>query len=294
MSDEEHSPSSPDSRSIGPELEDARTQKGLSFEEVEQATKIRKRYLEALEREDYSILPDAVYVQGFLKTYANYLGLDGDAISLEFRSRRRSRRERLSNDSEPQRSELEQPLLNVGGVSGARGRRISGGTILTIVVAVLVLALVIGGLYYIGRGPQAYSETNSSAAAQDSKSNGKDQASGKGSPSDRATGKNTDPTKNSFGRTEETTIEAPSVETLQAEVSVDKRPSWLEVRADGSTSFAEVARPGFSMTFEAKHELSLTTGDAGAVKVSVNGQEVGVLGESGQVLTRDWTLKTGG
>ena len=292
MSDEENSSSSPDSRSIGPELEDARTQKGLSFEEVEQATKIRKRYLEALEREDYSILPDAVYVQGFLKTYANYLGLDGDAISLEFRSRRRSRRERQSSDSGLQRSKFEQPLLNVGGVSGARGRRIPGGTILTIVVAVIVLALVIGSLYYIGRGSQAYSETNSAAAGQDSKSNEKDQASGKGS-SEQATGKNAGPTKNSIGRTEETTIEAPSVETLRAEVRVDKRPSWLEVRADGATSFAEVARPGFSMTFEAKHELSLTTGDAGAVKVSVNGQEVGVLGESGQVLTRDWTLKTG-
>lgn len=293
MSDGEHSPSSPDSRGIGPALEDARTQKGLSFEEVEQATKIRKRYLEALEREDYSILPDAVYVQGFLKTYANYLGLDGDVISLEFKSRRRSRRVRQSNDSGPHGSEFEQPLIDVGGVSGTRGRRISGGTVLTIVGAVLVLALVIGVLYYIGKGSQAYSETNSPDAVQGSRSDGRDQASGNGSP-EQATGENDDPAKNSPGRTGETTIKAPSAETLRAEVSVDKRPSWLEVRADGTTSFAEVARPGFSMTFEAKHELSLTTGDAGAVEVSVNGQEVGVLGESGQVLTRDWTLKMGG
>ena len=57
---------------IGPILEQKRKERGLSLEEVEQATKIRKRYLAGLEREDYAVLPDAVYAQGFLKTYANY------------------------------------------------------------------------------------------------------------------------------------------------------------------------------------------------------------------------------
>ncbi|MGI8865693.1 MAG: helix-turn-helix domain-containing protein, partial [Rubrobacteraceae bacterium] len=65
-----------DGPNIGPTLLEARTEKGLSLDDVEQATKIRKRYIEGLERDDYTVLPDAVYVQGFLKTYANYLGLD--------------------------------------------------------------------------------------------------------------------------------------------------------------------------------------------------------------------------
>ena len=64
---------------IGRILEQKRKERGLSLEEVEQATKIRKRYLKGLEREDFAILPDAVYAMGFLKTYANYLGLDGEA-----------------------------------------------------------------------------------------------------------------------------------------------------------------------------------------------------------------------
>ncbi len=56
---------------IGQVLEKARKERGLTLDEVEYATKIRKRYLAGLEREDFGALPDAVYAHGFLKTYAN-------------------------------------------------------------------------------------------------------------------------------------------------------------------------------------------------------------------------------
>src|ERR687883_383227 len=82
---------------IGRYLEQKRKERGLSLEEVEQATKIRKRYLTGLEREDYAMLPDAVYARGFLKTYANYLGLDGEALSQQLKSIRKPRRERGMN-----------------------------------------------------------------------------------------------------------------------------------------------------------------------------------------------------
>src|ERR687885_1821640 len=79
---------------IGRYLEQKRKERGLSLEEVEQATKIRKRYLTGLEREDYAVLPAGVYAQGFLKTYANYLGLDGEELSRQLKNRRKRRRER--------------------------------------------------------------------------------------------------------------------------------------------------------------------------------------------------------
>src|SRR5215210_7372896 len=82
---------------IGRLLEHKRKEQGLSLEEVEQATKIRKRYLTGLEREDYAMLPDAVYARGFLKTYANYLGLDGEASVRQLKSTRKPRRERGIN-----------------------------------------------------------------------------------------------------------------------------------------------------------------------------------------------------
>jgi cytoskeletal protein RodZ len=136
---------------IGAVLEKARRELGLSLRDVEDATKIRTRYLEGLEREDFSVLPDAVYVQGFLKTYANFLGLNGDEMARDLRNRRSPRRDRQQLAYElPQSSEFERPLMSPGGLAGAERRRVSGAAILTVALALLVIAGVIGALYYVG------------------------------------------------------------------------------------------------------------------------------------------------
>jgi cytoskeletal protein RodZ len=151
---------------IGRILEQTRRERGLSLEEVEQATKIRKRYLTGLEREDYGMLPDAVYAQGFLKTYANYLGLDGEALSRQLRSRRKPRRERGINYNSPPSSDFQQPLITPGGVAGTERRRISNSAIVTLIVAILVLAAVIGTLYFVGRGVQITAASARSATSR--------------------------------------------------------------------------------------------------------------------------------
>ncbi|MGE5654177.1 MAG: helix-turn-helix domain-containing protein [Bacillota bacterium] len=61
---------------IGQRLAQARMAKGLTLEQVQEITKIRIRYLEALEAEDWPALPGEVYLRGFLKTYAQLVGLD--------------------------------------------------------------------------------------------------------------------------------------------------------------------------------------------------------------------------
>lgn len=61
-------------------LRTARESKGWTLPEAEEATKIRVRYLQALEEENYAILPGAAYSKGFLRTYANHLGLDPEEI----------------------------------------------------------------------------------------------------------------------------------------------------------------------------------------------------------------------
>ena len=70
---------------IGRSLERARKSRGLSLWQVEQATRIRSRYLHDLERENFDVLP-AVYVLGSLKTYADFLGLDGAALSRQLKA----------------------------------------------------------------------------------------------------------------------------------------------------------------------------------------------------------------
>ena len=81
---------------IGHLLEHARLRQGVSLEEAERATRIRKDYLEQLEGDDHSAMPEPIYVRGFVKTYANYLGLDGDRFAAQIafwqERRRRTRR----------------------------------------------------------------------------------------------------------------------------------------------------------------------------------------------------------
>ena len=72
---------------IGNSLREARLRQGLDFPEVEQATKIRGKYLRALEDEQFDILPGQTYVKGFLRTYSEYLGLDGQLYVDEYNSR---------------------------------------------------------------------------------------------------------------------------------------------------------------------------------------------------------------
>jgi cytoskeleton protein RodZ len=72
---------------IGNSLREARMRQGLDFPELEQGTKIRGKYLRALEDEQFDILPAQTYVKGFLRSYAEYLGLDGQLYVDEYNSR---------------------------------------------------------------------------------------------------------------------------------------------------------------------------------------------------------------
>jgi len=72
---------------IGASLREARTRRGLSAADVQRAIRIRERYLTALEEEKWDLLPGEVYAKGFLRTYAEFLGLDGDLYLDEWNSR---------------------------------------------------------------------------------------------------------------------------------------------------------------------------------------------------------------
>lgn len=72
---------------LGSSLRDARARKRLSFADLEQATKVRAKYLRALEEDDFATLPGPTYVKGFLRVYAEALGLDGQLYVDEYASR---------------------------------------------------------------------------------------------------------------------------------------------------------------------------------------------------------------
>src|SRR5437899_8495198 len=72
---------------IGDSLREARNRRGLSAADVQKGIRIRERYLTALEEERWELLPGDAYTKGFLRTYADFLGLDGNLYIDEFNAR---------------------------------------------------------------------------------------------------------------------------------------------------------------------------------------------------------------
>src|SRR3954464_216126 len=73
---------------IGAQLRETRMRRRIDISEVEAATKIRAKYLRALENEEWSVLPGPTYVKTFLRTYAEFLGLDAHLLVDEYGARR--------------------------------------------------------------------------------------------------------------------------------------------------------------------------------------------------------------
>src|SRR6185369_9423405 len=72
---------------IGSTLREARMRARIDITEVEQATKIRAKYLRALENEEWSLLPGPTFIKSFLREYADYLGLDARTLVEEYKLR---------------------------------------------------------------------------------------------------------------------------------------------------------------------------------------------------------------
>lgn len=78
---------------VGTDLRRARTRREIELPEVEAATRIRVRFLEAIEREEWDALPGGVYTRGFIRAYGSYLGMDGDRLARDYREQVEGARE---------------------------------------------------------------------------------------------------------------------------------------------------------------------------------------------------------
>lgn len=127
---------------IGPTLQDARRRLGLDVREVEERTKIRARYIRALENEDWESLPAPAYVRGFLRTYGALLGLDGDLLADEFR------RSAGGADAVPGGPPPGEPVLRDTGrrARGGPSRRAWIGILaISLIALLIVIGLLSGG-----------------------------------------------------------------------------------------------------------------------------------------------------
>ena len=240
--------------SFGDELRRERIVREVSLEEISAATKISLRLLSALERSDLAKLPAPVFTRGFIRAYCLHLGLDPvekiNTYLAEFR---------------PSGSE---PLLVSKPKSGSRflrGRRSTAGTILGGVTAVLLLLGLIASPEH--HRPKVLRASTASRIEPVSFKNV--------APSNEPT---------PLIREDGPAPEAPIEKTGIALVLESDAPSWIEISADGEKVFGGMMTAGESRTFEAKKTFRLTLGNAGGVRVSVDGRPLAPLGRPGEVV----------
>jgi cytoskeleton protein RodZ len=133
---------------IGNTLREARVRRNLTLQQVEEDTKIRVKYVQAMENEDFDVMPGATYVKGFLRTYSTYLGLDPEVILGEYRSR-------ISPGSE--KHEPFGGSSVIGKPHSHRGRN-------TLVFVAVLCLLVLGVIWVLGRGGEQKAPQTSPSA----------------------------------------------------------------------------------------------------------------------------------
>jgi hypothetical protein len=125
---------------IGPTLREARNRRKVDLVQVEAAIKIRVRYLQAMENEEWDALPGGAYTRGFIRTYASYLGLDGDRLADDYRRAMGPQGgERVPKRVEPV------PTARRGRRTRVSGRVLIAAVCLLLVAAVVGIALAGGG-----------------------------------------------------------------------------------------------------------------------------------------------------
>jgi cytoskeletal protein RodZ len=119
---------------IGNSLREARERQGRTFADLERKTEIRTRYLKALEEEQFSLLPAPAYMRGFLRVYADELGLDGQLYVDEFNSRFTVSEAAVSVS---QRRERRTP------VQTRHSRRVATGAVVISLAIIIVVSIVL-------------------------------------------------------------------------------------------------------------------------------------------------------
>ena len=242
---------------IGNSLREARLRQQLDFPAVEQGTKIRGKYLRALEDERFELLPGHAYIKGFLRTYADFLGLDGGLYVDEYNSRF------VAGDED-------QPPLRTRRVpmprSGRRRRFESGVVLLALTAIVLVTALVIVAWKFGGAGGESVQGLQTAAVT----------------PAVQQAGPKT--------------IAAPSSKPGRAALVVGavKGDSWMEVRAGSGTGrliYGGTLERGQSQRFVQK-KIYVAFGNPENVSVKVNGLQMRLPATSAAFLVTPEGLST--
>ncbi len=257
---------------LGELLRTTREAKGLSLSQAEQGTRIRSTYLQAIENEEFDQLPHPAYIKGFIHNYAVFLGLDPKQLPELHHGPPRE------ETALPQYV-VNQPLLHA---------RSAWWKWLLPVAALAALAVVgvwafqsYGGLPWRVPLPTPPAATATLTIAEPSPSP---------SPQPSATAAATvGPTPEPSPQPTSTEAPPPATSGLTVAVEIVQQRAWLEVWVDGQRVLATNLEPNAKSYWIAAERVILRTGNAGAVRVTANDQDMGTMGSFGQVAELEWT-----
>lgn len=237
---------------FGEKLRASREQKGFSIEAIEEETKIRKLYLEALEKEAFIILPARVYAVGFVKRYAQFLDLDVEELSREFK-------EIAYGAGEEERQVLHAPVEKTSIMERMPVKN------LFFAIAFLLLAIWVGNylVAYISNGINRQEAGKEPAVNE----------------------KNNVPQQNPA-----TTPEPqPASDTLDMVVKVKPgQRCWVLVRVDGEEKITGILETGQQESFSAKDSIYIKVGNAAGIDILINGKKIELPGGTGQVKEKEF------
>lgn len=251
---------------LGDLLRETREQRDLSLEQVEADTRIRHKFLVALESEDYEALPGQVYVRGFLRTYAAYLGLDAERVSGLYAATLGAR------EAEPLPSV---PLVEVD-MEGPRDLRPIVRVLAVVAVLVVLVAAYVRAPWRVWLGLQPSPVASATATAT--------QPAATVEPSSTPT-----PQPTATPTAAPTATPSPSAE-VRVQFLVTGR-SWVQVLVDGQVAYAGLLE-NEAHEWVGSDRIVARIGNAGAVDITVNGQHLGTLGSEGDVIVQEWVAES--
>jgi cytoskeleton protein RodZ len=287
---------------VGTALQDAREHRGLSLEQLSQATKISVSMLRAIERNRMDQLPEGIFLRGFVRAYAREVGLNPDETvgrylgqsqpiappadnpmtgSGDARAQSSSAVHRALDQAAPTPHAARQPELVV------RARLTPSRSALLRSISIVVLAIVgLVGWYTFAR----WSRTPPLPAFPSPHPQGGVVATTtSSSPVDSSTAVANRPEAATAGSPEPTP--AASGEAL---LRVDLRPQgpcWLSATVDGTRVVYRVMQPGEQQTIEVHNQAVLRIGNPAAFAFSINGKTGRALGPANQPVTLDITAQ---
>lgn len=248
-------------KGIGSILKEARVAKKLTLAEVEEKTNIRANYLDAVEKEDFSKIPGEVFTKGIIRTYGNFLGLEGAELVDIYKARQTGKSiEEVSQEGAIRENS------NVKVSISLKQKRDwgtgNGFSLSSLKLPVKQLAMGLGALIVLGVMYVAVPKVIDLVKSQPQ-------------PTPAAT-----QVQKPEVKPEPKPVIADKVE-LQVEAT---GKCWTEVNGDGKEIFAGMLTAGDKKVFNAKEKLVIKYGNIGVIKSMVNGQPVDTQGEHGVVV----------